>query len=476
MTGANPAITMQAGIARSVAIPETATGPKSRGIRESAVGGELLVGLAVGLAYLAATALTLGQLGMSLAVAAAAIAIASPVAGLATLTLILPMRESGAFPLNLSTVMMSATALGCILRLPRDRNALFVHPGVIVAIGYAVLSLLSVLPTVSGRPDTWVTEAGAQLSNVVAAVGIFIVASYMFRSLSPRPILAIGLGSAFLVALLALSAYWKVGPVSALEGLLEPTRGERATAGFSGPNYLGFFLAQASLLAIGVWSVTSRRLRPLLLIVLVTLLVGLAVSYSRSAYIGVTVGVVVLAALHRNRTTALVIVIVAIAAVLLLYPTFNEVRQGTGVFGPSAVIGREQSENWRRLAADAGLAMFLSAPVFGVGFGMFQFISPAYIGGSPATASHNAYVQILAEQGIVGAAMVAGIIAMLVAALWRSVNPLRIPALAMLSCYLVQSWFINSTISIEISGLTWITMAAALSAAGRVPDIQAQGA
>ena len=113
---------------------------------------------------------------------------------------------------------------------------------------------------------------------------------------------------------------------------------------------------------------------------------------------------------------------------------------------------------------DAGVAMFLASPVFGVGFGVFQFLSPAYVGASQATASHNAYIQILAEQGLVGMLVVASFMVMLVVALIRSVSPLRGAALAMLSCYLIQSWFINSTTSIQVSGLTWLTMAAALCA------------
>ena len=37
----------------------------------------------------------------------------------------------------------------------------------------------------------------------------------------------------------------------------------------------------------------------------------------------------------------------------------------------------------------------------------------------------------------------------------------------MLTGYLVQAWFINSTTSIQVSGLTWLTMAAALCAVDR---------
>jgi len=103
---------------------------------------------------------------------------------------------------------------------------------------------------------------------------------------------------------------------------------------------------------------------------------------------------------------------------------------------------------------------------------VFHFVSPAFVGASPATYSHNQYVNILAEQGVVGIAMVAGIVVMLLLRLWRSTHPLRGAAIAMICAYLIQSTFINSTTSFQISGLTWLTMAAALSAADRVPALR----
>ena len=72
--------------------------------------------------------------------------------------------------------------------------------------------------------------------------------------------------------------------------------------------------------------------------------------------------------------------------------------------------------------------------------------------------------------------MVAGIVIALATALWRSRGPFRGTALAMLAAYLIQSFFINSTqIGTELTGATWIVMAAALFASGRASTAGSRG-
>ena len=69
--------------------------------------------------------------------------------------------------------------------------------------------------------------------------------------------------------------------------------------------------------------------------------------------------------------------------------------------------------------------MFAAFPVFGVGFGTFQFVSPSFlVGAAPdSTFSHNQYLNVLAEQGIVGAVIVAALVVMGIVAIIRSGSP-----------------------------------------------------
>lgn len=432
------------------------------------VGTQLAVGVVLGLLYLAVVALSIGQAAFLLIAAAAAIALVWPGVGLATLALILPMREPDLFqPLYVVSIVLGSTAFGCLLRLPGDPHELPVRPAIVLAVGYAVYTVISVVPTVSGYPVAWAPTAALEALRIVSGLGIFLVAGYLFRSIPWRPVIAIALLGASLAAVLALLPFWHIGPLGSLAGLLNPQATDRASGGFSNANYLGFLAAQASLLAMGCWSITPPRYRPLLAVALASLVTATVVSFSRSAYIGTVVGVLVLALL-RSRRIALVVAIVAAILAVVLYPTFLEARlAGNEVLDPSVIAARAQSENWRSLAFAAGISIFLTEPIFGVGYGVFQHLSPPYIGASPATFSHDAYVQILAEQGLVGVLMVATVLVSLAVSLVRSSHPLRSAGIAMGCGYLVQSFFINSTTSIQISGLLCLTLAAALSA---IPD------
>jgi O-antigen ligase len=189
----------------------------------------------------------------------------------------------------------------------------------------------------------------------------------------------------------------------------------------------------------------------------------LFVSYSRGAYLGVVAGLVALVAL-RSRVAAVALLVVAAVMALILYPAFLEARQG-GELSPSDAYDMLLSENSRATIAAAAVAMFAAYPIFGVGYGVFQFASPAYFeGGSPDSSfSHNQYLNVLAEQGIVGVAIVGGLLALLAIHLRRSTSPYRGPALAMGATFLATSLFLHSATVFQSSSLIWLVMAAALA-------------
>jgi O-antigen ligase len=108
--------------------------------------------------------------------------------------------------------------------------------------------------------------------------------------------------------------------------------------------------------------------------------------------------------------------------------------------------------------------MFAAFPLFGVGYGVFQYVSPSYFDGGSAdsTFSHNQYLNILAEQGVVGVAIVGALVVVVAVLLVRSRSPFRGPALAMGATFLVTSMFLHSATVFQSSSLIWLVMAAAL--------------
>jgi O-antigen ligase len=430
-----------------------------------ATGAQMALGAVLAVAYILALGGREEQLALVAIAAGALLAVVSPAGGLAMFAVIMSTHETELLaPIRVNAVMAGSIALGCLLRLPLDRVRLALHPGVVLLVGYVLVSALSLPPALNGHPPEWTSSAANELLRLTTGVALFLSGAYLFRLIRWEAILGLALGGATLAALLAAGDFFHVLPFAGLTGgLLSEEGGLRASGGFSDPNFLGLFMTPAAVLALGLLFLARGRRRLALLPVVILLFVCVAITFSRGTFLGAVVGVTVLIG-TRSRPAALVFAIAAGFMAVTLYPAFLEARLG-GVLSPDDAFDLLRSEISRTAVAQAALAMFASAPIFGVGFGVFHFLSPSYTGDSAvvATYSHNQYLNILAEQGLVGVALVFGIAVLLTVALVRSRSPLRGVALAIGAAYLVLSLFINSTTSFQGSSLLWLVMAAALN-------------
>jgi O-antigen ligase len=339
-----------------------------------------------------------------------------------------------------------------------------VHPGIVLLLGYVVISGLSVPPVLSGHPPEWTGSAANELLRLSTGIALFLSATYLFRLIPYQIVLGLALAGATLAALLAVGDFFGFLPFEGqLRGLLSNFGRLRASGGFSDPNFLGEYMALAVVFGLGALALARRPMKLLLAPIAILGVVCVAVTFSRGAYLAVLVGLVVLIG-TRNRAVALVVVILAGIVALTLYPAFLDARIGVAL-SPHEALALLRSENSRTDLAAAAFAIFASSPVFGIGFGVFHFVSPSFAGDSAsiATYSHNQFLNILAEQGIVGVLLVTGIAVLLIVALAKSRSPLRWAALAMGATYLVLSLFINSTTDFQGSSLLWLVMAAALT-------------
>lgn len=430
-----------------------------------AMGVQFALGVLLAMVYLVAVGSRQDQIVLDAIAVSAAVAVVSPVAGLAMFVVIMPMQETQILaPLRVNAVMAAAIAFGCLLRLPIDRLRLKVHPGIVLLLGYVVLSALSIPSVVSGHPPEWTSSAANELLRLSTGVLLFVSTTYLFRLIPYRVILQLALAGTTLTALLAVGDFVGFLPFPGqLRGLLSDFGPLRASGGFSDPNYLGLYMAPAVVFELGVLVVARRRQRLLLLPIVILGLVCVAATFSRGAYLAFVVGTLVLIS-SRSRAAAFVVAIGFGMLALALYPAFLDARVGAAV-SPHQALDLLRSENSRTDLAAAAIAMFATSPIFGIGFGVFHFVSPLFTGDttSVATYAHNQVVNILAEQGIVGAIVVTGIAVLLVQALAKSRNPLRWAALAMGATYLVLSLFINSTVDFQGSSLIWLVMAASLT-------------
>ena len=136
---------------------------------------------------------------------------------------------------------------------------------------------------------------------------------------------------------------------------------------------------------------------------------GVWLTGSRFAIAAGTLGVVGLLVWSLARSNRRIrIAVVGTAVLVVALSAWLIVGNPSGRNDPLPL-----SVAFRRVMFDAGIEMFKQAPVFGIGIDKFYEASAAFIGpfmqtvgGGPRENAHNNFVQVLAEQGVIGLAAI----------------------------------------------------------------------
>jgi len=191
----------------------------------------------------------------------------------------------------------------------------------------------------------------------------------------------------------------------------EGERWLRAYAGFAHPNVFGGWMAVAIVAAVYCILTENRpRVRVVLLCSLVFLSCGLAVSFSRSAWIAAAIGVGALSLSLRVREgclpvgkagrelcVVLAIIVLSVSAILVPYRSLLETR-----FEATARLER-QSLNERAQSYHDAFALMRQHPFIGVGIGNFTSAVAALDPQRPLWSIqpvHNSVLLIIAELGV----------------------------------------------------------------------------
>jgi O-antigen ligase len=316
---------------------------------------------------------------------------------LLVLTLPLPaLYSTEEFRLPLVLFLAALVVLGWFLGRARDRRPLFALPAAM----RPFLALLGAVVLAAIFADE-IVPAVRETANFLLFVGLFAVALDAFATQRD----AVD-SCATWIAVAAAGA--GIAAVMETLGLLPgrfPLAGTgffRAAGGFGWPNELAMFLAVAS-----PWVVYRLRVargtgaRLFALVALGALGLGLAATFSRGSWLAITLSPAVLLLVGRWRFA------LAYWGVLLLAVLVVDV--GTGGALSTRVVGTAQDAlvAQRLLLTGAGLLMFQSSPVVGVGPGGFgdalEAFGPQISGLFDFVGSaHNGYVHVAAEMGVVG--------------------------------------------------------------------------
>jgi O-antigen ligase len=319
-----------------------------------------------------------------------------------------------------ASVLVAFAALGAVAgRRSAAAAALSRHARLLIAFVLLVAWLLLSL--------AWAQYPGVAGKETIAwLTSLAIVASVLATARTTRDIKII---LAFFVLAVAISVTFGLvanalgGYTGATQTLTEEEG--RLRGGIGDPNYLAIGIVGALPLAIGLARITrSAHARALLWVTVPLLVAGLAATASRGGLLGAIAGFLVAFALARGarrRLLALALVLVAMLAIWF-------------AASPSAwqhVFSNRDRTSGRASITVVALRVYADHPVLGTGLSNYPLQAPEYVD-RPGTLQdvnfiaerhlqvHDAYLQVLVEDGIVGLCLMLAVIGGCLWAGWQA--------------------------------------------------------
>jgi putative inorganic carbon (hco3(-)) transporter len=226
-------------------------------------------------------------------------------------------------------------------------------------------------------------------------VGYGVLSSEMSTAAAVRSLARTFVASVCALNILAIAGFcWP--PLENMMPQLNYSAGERVAGLLIDPNAFGGLV----LTALVLQAVTGLNKAPLFRdiagpLICVSLSAGLALTFSRSAWIGLAAALVFLAVVRPIHGLKMAAAIVTSGLALLAYTAYRDFDHFY------AMSIRPETIQSRIDDGGAALKGFLAHPIFGTGLGTFVFEHGIII--------HNTYLWFLSECGVVGAIVVIGL-------------------------------------------------------------------
>ncbi|HNE88353.1 MAG TPA: O-antigen ligase family protein [Actinomycetota bacterium] len=213
---------------------------------------------------------------------------------------------------------------------------------------------------------------------------------------------------AVLLGALVVAASGLVGGFRQSGALGAAVISDRAMGVFSQPNEYGLYCAMAWGFALGIACMSQGFVKHLAALTSVLSLAGLALSFSRGAWVGALMTALVMAILvpqtRRPQATALIATVTLLGASLVIAPYWQLPGLLWSRFASIFVGGSNPYDNRPALLRE-GLRQWEQRPVLGVGPNMYPVESrsiDSYTRTLEGEHAHNLIVTIGAEQGLIG--------------------------------------------------------------------------
>ena len=239
--------------------------------------------------------------------------------------------------------------------------------------------------------------------------------------------------------------------------------GARMTAAMKYPNDFGAYLALTGMLGMGIaiaeWSEGRRRRALAASAVVLLTIVGLIATFSRGAWLGLAVAVLVASLLYRTRM-AIPCLVGAGLAVALLPPIYLDRLTSILSIHPGSA-----SEE-RLLIWESALRMIKEHPWLGFGLNTYNATFPTFkspeIWGTPY--AHNCYLQLTVELGLIGLALFTWLLLAILKQGWRPhLRPgweraASLSLVAAVAGYMTQSATDTNWYSLPLAVMWWLAI------------------
>ncbi len=281
--------------------------------------------------------------------------------------------------------------------------------------------------------------------------------------------------AALIAALFSIHELFSEGLAGALRvvarGQLEVWgKGVRSSAFFVTPNKLGLFLNIAVLLGITQYARTTKRFgKQAILLIEAVLLVAVICTLSRTSWVTLLLGSVLLTPLLPKMWTRLFLALVAGAVLLFFFSSGSyralALQRLLGIFQPGATLSLiQRTDIWTTT-----VRVIVDHPFVGVGIGNYPAAARSLGVSGALSAPHNLYFYLLSEFGIIGLALFLLLVAAVFSKLLRGFRARiskndRLVVGVLLVCFIMV--LVQSTITSYVlrEGEIWVLLGITMAA------------
>ena len=165
-----------------------------------------------------------------------------------------------------------------------------------------------------------------------------------------------------------------------------------ATFQFLGPNEVAAFFNEYTIILMSLYFAMKKGWAKILLGILILCnLYSIVFTYSRGAYGGLAIGMFILFALKNRKLLIPLVLIVTLWQAVLPEKAVERIKGTENQYGQLDESSQRRINIWHQ-----AIDLFKSNPILGIGYGVFRNL------GLDLGDTHNIYVKILTEQGMIG--------------------------------------------------------------------------